>query len=112
MNKTKLPSLIPILILTLVTIIMWVSFDVYRTFKQPAESSVPANIALPLTPTLDQDAIKQIESRTYLDDSQIPDNIINSSPLPVINPTPIPTEIPVAEPTTEPLEASGSGITQ
>ena len=109
MNKTKTPSLIPILILTLITIVMWVSFDVYRAIKKPAEAVVPPDVSQPLTPTLDQAVINQIESRTYLNNSQIPDNVINSSPTPASKATPKPTIIPEASPSAQPINASGSG---
>jgi hypothetical protein len=60
MKNTKLPSLIPILIMTLVTVIMWVSLDVYRAFKIPVEAVVPAEVSQPLTPSLNQDVINQV----------------------------------------------------
>lgn len=104
MKKTKLPSLIPILILTLVTVIMWVSLDVYTALKKPTQVVVPVEVSQPLSPSLDQNVIKQIESRTYLNDSQIPDNIVSSSPTP--------TTIPTTLPTNQPVNASGAGTTQ
>lgn len=106
MNKRKIPSLIPVLVLTLITIVIWVSLDIYRAFRKPTEVSVPANVSQPITPTLDQSVIEQIESRTYLNDSQVPDNIIvNSSPTPAAKVTPKPTIVPTAQP----ANASGSG---
>ncbi len=111
MTNTKLPSLIPLLILTLVTVIMWVSLDVYRVFNKPAETVVPSEISQPLVPTLDQDSINQIESRTFLNESQVPDTVVNSSPTPTANATPNPTITPNALPSTLPANASGSGTT-
>ena len=91
MKKTKLPSLVTVLILTLITVVMWAGFDVYRLIKSGPSPSVPANISQPLTPSLDQDSINQIESRIYLNDSQIPDNVVSSNPsatTPVSSPIP------------------------
>ena len=79
MNKAKTPSLIPILTLTLITVVMWVSLDVYRAIQKPVTIEVPTNISQPLTPTLDQTVISQIETRTFLDNSQIPDNVVNAT---------------------------------
>jgi len=107
MNKTKLPNLIPILILTLVTVVMWVSLDIYIAIKKPSNAVVPAQISQPLTPTLDQNTINQIESHTFLNDSQIPDNVISSSPTPI--PTQMPT--PTTQPTSLPVSASSSAAT-
>lgn len=104
MKKEKLPSLISVLILTLITVVMWVSFDVYRAITKAPESIVSAEITKTLNPTLDQESIKMVESRTLLDDSQIPEDIISSSPIPRIIATP--------EPTLEPINATDSGIIQ
>jgi hypothetical protein len=116
MKKTKLPSLIPILILTLITIIMWVSLDVFRTLKKIPESVVPKEISQPLTPTLDETSINRIESQTFLNDSQIPDNVVSSSPTPVGSITPKATIAPEAtatpSATIQPESATGSGTTQ
>lgn len=104
MNKSKLPNLIPILILTLITVVMWVSLDVFRALKKAPELTVPTEITQPLIPSLDQNSINQIESRIFLNDSQIPDNVTSSSPTPKALATP--------SPTIQPVNASGSGITQ
>jgi hypothetical protein len=112
MNKQKLPSIIPILILTLVTVVMWVSLDIYRAIKHPVEFTVPTEISQPLTPTLDQDAINQVESRTFLLDSQIPEIVASPSPVAAGNTKPSPTLAPTVAPTAQPTSASGSGTTQ
>jgi hypothetical protein len=108
MKKQKIPGLISVLILTLITIVMWVSLDVIRAFQKTTPSNVPAEISQPIVPSLDQTSMSQIESRIFLDDSQIPSGITSSSQTPAASPTPVPT----IEPTTEPISASGSGITQ
>ena len=79
MPKTKPPSLVTVLILTLITVIMWVGFDVLRLFNQPATPSVPENVSRQIDPTLDQSAIDQLESRIFLDDTQIPDTVISKT---------------------------------
>jgi hypothetical protein len=106
MNKEKLPSIVPILILTLITVVMWVSFDIYRAFLKPADVNVPAAVSQPLTPTLDQNVINQLESKPYLDNSQIPDTVVNSAPVATAEPSPSPQALPTALP----VEATGSGV--
>jgi len=76
MKKTKLPSIVSILILTLITVIVWVTFDVYRLFNKADDPVVPESVSLPLVPTLDTETINKFESRIFLDQSQIPDQII------------------------------------
>lgn len=112
MKKTKLPNLISVLFLTLITVVMWVSFEIYRAVSKSPESVVAQEVVQALTPTLDLDVIKQIESRTLLDDSQIPEKIINSSPAPSVKSIPAPTTLPTIGSTNQPLGASVSGITQ
>lgn len=111
MNKTKLPSIISVLILTLITVIMWVSLDIYRALKKPTEITVSKEISQQLNPSLDQDSIKKVESRNFLDDSQIPDVTIS----PVIatpSSTIAPVNVPTTETTTQSINASQSGTTQ
>lgn len=78
MKKTKLPSIVSILLLTLITVVMWVTFDVYRLFNKTPDPIVPESVSIPLNPNLDTEIINQIEARTFLDDSQIPNRIVNS----------------------------------
>lgn len=80
MKKAKLPSLVTVLILTLITVVVWVTFDVYRLFNKAAVPVVPESVSLPLNPTLDVDAINQFESKSFIDESQIPDQVGNLVP--------------------------------
>jgi len=110
MKKTKLPNLVTILILTMITVIAWASFEVYRAFTTKTEVSVPSAVSDPITPTLDQPTIGKIETKIFIDSSQIPDNVVNKSSLVTPNltvQTPVPTTTPIATPT-----ASPSGIIQ
>jgi len=73
MKKNKLPGIVTILILTLITAFMWISFNVYRAFTIQPETKVPEEILKPLSPTLDTDTLGKIGNRPLLDDSQIPE---------------------------------------
>lgn len=109
MKKNKLPSLISVLILTLLTSVMWISFSVYRSLTTKPAPAVLPEISEPLTPTLDSDTMNQIESRIFLNDSEIPENIIitAATPVPTIAPV-IPSPTPVATPEA----ATQSAVTQ
>jgi len=108
MKKNKLPSLISILILTLLTGVLWVSLEVYRTLTIKPAESVSEAISNPITPTLDQNVIKKIESAIFIDSSQISDNVaLASTPAPnqpVSTPlsTPVPSVTPSASPSATP----------
>lgn len=109
MKKNKLPSLVTILILTLITVLMWIGLNIYRALSQKPPPPVPEEVLNPLTPTLDIDSLTKIQSRIFLDDSQIPEFTISKSPAPIPIATATPVEIasPSAIPTPE--AASGSG---
>jgi hypothetical protein len=102
MKKNKLPSIISILVLTLLTILLWITLSVYRAFITKPTASVPEEVSAPLTPTLDANTIKQIEGGVYLTGSEIPDNV-TGSPLPLGTPVPLaPTASPSASPNASP----------
>lgn len=90
------------MILTLITSILWVSLSTYRAFTAKPSESVPKEISDPITLTLDQDAIKKIESGIFFDSAQVSENVTvaSGSPTP-IQPTqaPLPTATPVITPT-------------
>jgi hypothetical protein len=98
MKKTKLPSLISILILTLITSIFWISLSTYRAFTAKPSESVPKEISDPINLTLDQTAIKKIESGIFLDSSQIPENVVTA---PLLTSPTQPTQLPQPTPTPE-----------
>jgi len=99
MKKDKLPSLVSILILTLLTSIVWVSLSVYWALTAKPAESVPKTVSDTFTPTLDQGAIDKVESRIFLDNSQIPQNSpTGTSSLP----TPAPEVMPTASPSATP----------
>lgn len=101
MKQAKLPNLVSILILTLLTITMWISLSIYRAVTSKPAPVVPQAVSEPLTPSLDVDSINKIESRLFLDDSQIPDNVVT-----IVAPTekPAPTTAPVSTPIASPQE--------
>jgi len=89
------------MILTLITSLMWISFNIYRALTSKAPPSVPGEVSEPLTPSLDKDAINQIEGKLFLNDAQIPDNVVTGTPPASAAPTPEATAVasptPVAE---------------
>lgn len=105
MNKSKIPSLITLLVLTLITAVMWVGFSVYRALAIKPSPSVPQEVSEPLTPTLDTASLKKIEARIFLNDSEIPEITLSttSTPSPTIAParTASPSAIPSPTPATE-----------
>jgi hypothetical protein len=65
MKKSKLPSLVTVLVLTLVTALTWVGFEIYRAFTTTPEPSVSEEILSPITPSLDAGTIGKIQSGLF-----------------------------------------------
>lgn len=61
----KLPNVVNLMILTLVTILIWLVFNIYRSFTRQAPPAVPVEIVLPINPRLDTTTIDQMEQRLY-----------------------------------------------
>lgn len=113
MHKSKLPSLVTILVLTLITSLMWVGLSIYRAFTTAAPPTVPKEVLQPLDPTLDTDTINMVESSLFFNESQIPaislaTNAPTPKPIaplatpvatPEVIPSPIPEVSPIASPT-------------
>jgi len=85
--KTKLPSLVTILILTAITAVMWVSLGVYHSITIVQPASVPEEVSRDLTPTLDKATIEKIKAKIFINPADIPSTIITvSTPPPIATP--------------------------
>jgi hypothetical protein len=63
MNRKKLPNLIILFILTLITILFWISFSIYQVFTSNTSPVVPTEIILQIDPKLDIETIKTMRSK-------------------------------------------------
>ncbi|MCL5411678.1 MAG: hypothetical protein M1150_02970 [Patescibacteria group bacterium] len=55
-------NFIVVLILTLITVIGWVSFEVYRSFNTSTIPSTAQELISPLNPNFDQDLVKKLKA--------------------------------------------------
>lgn len=99
MKGFKTPTAVTTLILTLITIFFWAGFEIYRSFTVKPAPPVPVPILKPLDPTLDTKSLDSLQSRIFLDDSQIGTTVL-------VTTTPNPTLTPSA--TASPVEATPS----
>ncbi len=65
MKVKKTPSIVTFMVLTLITSIIWVSFDIYRRFIDQTDPVVSEDILSQISPTLDMDTISQIKNKVY-----------------------------------------------
>ncbi|HSX49017.1 MAG TPA: hypothetical protein VLE44_02050 [Candidatus Saccharimonadales bacterium] len=107
MKKTKTPTPVITAALTLITIMFWAGFEVFRTLTVKPEPTVPQPIIRPLDPTLDINTLQSIGQRTFLTDDQIG----NAQPVvPTVAPsaTPAVTATPVASGSATPVATSSA----
>lgn len=104
-DKIKAPNIVIIGILTLITIVFWVVFSIIRAVQTPQKVDVPANILQPLDPTLDTNAIGDIQQRIYYTNDQIGQTTINI-------PSPSPSASPQATTSASPSPSPSSSATE
>ena len=97
MKKTSLPKAVTILVLTLLTVVIWVALSIYRAIAVKPTTTVPEDILNPLNPKIDTSIIDDIESSLYFEDIDIPEIIVSGNKLPETAPTPIETPFPETE---------------
>ena len=106
MNK-KIPNSLTVLVLTVFTILVWISLEVYRSFTDPVDIEVPDEILEPISPNLDINALAEIENSLFLSDQELeelrqlnpliatPSATIIPTIIEEVTPTPIPEESPI-----------------
>jgi len=96
--KTKLPSFINLLVLTLITSFTWIGFSIQRAVTQNPEPVVTEAISREINPNLDLTTIEKIKSRLFLSDDQIPQTQFSLAPTPGATSTPTPAATPTEAP--------------
>lgn len=77
MKISNTPFIVKFAFLTLITIVVWIGFDVYRALTTEPPIDVPEETLKQLDPNLDVDTLNQLQNRVYIPDEQIPEiNII------------------------------------
>lgn len=67
--KTKLPNFVILLVLTTLTVLMWLGFNIYRSFLIKPSPPVAEGVLFPLNPVLDEVAIREIEQRVVVENT-------------------------------------------
>jgi len=63
MHKNKLPGLVVIMILTLITVSFWILLNIYRSFTTNSSEVVSEKILMQIIPKLDKETIEKMKSR-------------------------------------------------
>lgn len=80
MKKQKLPAVVVLLVMTVVTVICWIVFDVYWALSNKPSPVVSEEVLRPLNPVLDENALTSLQSREELPEDTIPE--VAPSPTP------------------------------
>lgn len=64
MKNKKLPSIVALLILTLITVVFWIMFTIYRAFTKPVKITIPDETVSQITPKLDVETIEIMKSKS------------------------------------------------
>lgn len=113
MKKQKKPNLVVLGILTLITILLWVGFNAYRSFTSEVPVKVPSEILEPISPTLDTETLRKVGNKLFFLEQELAEIILTSSPSPSPTASPAPTQLPEKQATesatNETSEATESG---
>ncbi len=104
MKPPKIPSIISLIILTTITLIFWVLFEVLRAFIAKPSTSVPQEITQSLSPSLDTNTVNEMQSAVFFDKSQIPQSFASPTPIATHLPTPSPIGTPISSPSASPIQ--------
>ena len=63
MHKNKLPGLVVLMVLTLITVVFCISFNIYKSFTSISPVDVSEKILLEITPKFDKETIEIMKSR-------------------------------------------------
>lgn len=103
MKKTKLPGIITLLILTLVTAFFWVVFTVYRVIKKEPPATVSQEALIPLDAKIDSSILNKLMDRFYVEKEQLPEiTVATLNPVPSKTPLPLSTPSPISSPSATP----------
>ncbi len=80
MMKPKAPRLVTVAILTTITIIFWVFFDVYRILTAPSKIDIDPKLLEPFDPSLDLDSLDKLENRLFFEEGETSEFPLEKTP--------------------------------
>lgn len=77
--KKKVPNTIYTLILTVITVVSWAFFSIYRAFKKPLPIVVPPEITEPLNPDFNLEVTEKLKERKYFEEGTFKESEIKKA---------------------------------
>lgn len=100
--KKKLPNLVVLSILTLITSLFWIGFNIYQALTREPSPIVPPDVILQIDPKLDTDTITLMKNKSYPISNAVI-QLATNEPLATSTPTATPTSEATATATAIPL---------
>jgi hypothetical protein len=97
MKNIKAPNIVIVGVITVITIVLWIIFGVYKLVSTPQDVNVPTNVLSPLSPTLNQEALNTLEGRIFFSEGELSGVNLISTPEPEESPSPTPSPTPEEE---------------
>lgn len=97
MKNPKPPNIVLVGIITVVTIVLWIIFGVYKLITTPQDVKVSNDILSPVNPTLNQEGLSALEQRIFFTEGELSGVNLVSTPEPEESPSPSPTPEPEEE---------------
>lgn len=110
-KKKKLPAIVMIAIMTMITTFVWVGFEVYRALTKSPEISVDAEVIKALDPSLDVQSLTDMRDAVYLQDSDIGNTQFGTTPAPTETATGQPSSTPEATESASPTPTASASAT-
>lgn len=74
LNKLyKRQTMLQILTFTMITIFIWVGFSIFRSQQKTAISAEQRKLASPLTPSINNQVLDELQAKTYYSESELED---------------------------------------
>lgn len=100
MKKPKAPHFVTVSVLTTITIIFWVFFNLYNILSKKTSLKIDPKILEPISPELNTQILNTIQERRFFDEEDLVESSFLIEPTAPSEPTPSqvaePTEVPVA----------------
>ncbi|OGM27681.1 hypothetical protein A3D00_02050 [Candidatus Woesebacteria bacterium RIFCSPHIGHO2_02_FULL_38_9] len=70
-KQVKTPRLITVEILTLITVTLWIVFEVYRLVTLKGSPTVPEEILAPISSNLDLKALSKLDEKIFFEGNEL-----------------------------------------
>lgn len=97
MKNIRAPNIVLVGVITIITIVLWIIFGVYKLVSTPQDVNVPTEVLSPISPNLDQEALSSLQQRIFFTEGELGEISLISTPEPEESPSPSPSPTPEEE---------------